>query len=354
MKRKSNGGVIAAIIAVVLAVVLVLVCGIGSSWFTNSDIATWFNSWGKGEQSELSEENDPVIEEGEGSLLPGHGATSVRSVSLQTMAVSNEISEGVTKQITATVEPADAENKAVDWSIEWIGDVSENISDYLIVTPVSDGSLTANVKCIKSFRGKGARVIATARDGGVSGTCLVSYEGEPSAFVINNVGSTATVQSNFKSSITVPVSLTNVFGDVGEDYLNDITVSSVSVTADVYTYDAEFDIYGYWEETSVTKNKYTLSQIKNLNNQSQFADDTFTANYSDGQITVTSSEYLNSESFAYGFTFSGSSGTYTGAIDHVENCVMTIKLECEGLTGTLIVNYRAGVNGVTLPSSISF
>ena len=69
MKRKSNGGVIAAIIAVVLAVVLVLVCGIGSSWFTNSDIATWFNSWGKGEQSELSEENDPVIEEGEGCYL---------------------------------------------------------------------------------------------------------------------------------------------------------------------------------------------------------------------------------------------------------------------------------------------
>ena len=292
--------------------------------------------------------------DGETPVVPDNNPDrSVQKVSFAAMSVSREISEGVTKQVTASIEPADAENKAVDWSIDWIGDISEDISQYLTISPASDGSLTCNVTCIKSFRGKAAKLTATARDGGVSGSCLVSYEGEPSAFVINNTGASATVQSNFKSTITVPVSLTNVFGDVGESFFDDITVSSVSVTADVFTYDAEFDIYGYWEPTPVVKNKYILSQIKNLNDEGMTAEDTFTATYSDGNITVKSSHYLNSDNFAYDFHFTGAGGTYTGSLDHVENCVMTIKLECNGLTGTLVVNYRTGVNGINVPS-VSF
>lgn len=40
MRRNLSSGVIAAIISTMLAVALILVCGIGSSWFTNSDVAT--------------------------------------------------------------------------------------------------------------------------------------------------------------------------------------------------------------------------------------------------------------------------------------------------------------------------
>ena len=92
---------------------------------------------------------------------------------------------------------------------------------------------------------------------------------------------------------------------------------------------------------------------KNLNDEGMTAEDTFTATSSDGNITVKSSHYLNSDNFAYDFHFTGAGGTYTGSLDHVENCVMTIKLECNGLTGTLVVNYRTGVNGINVPS-VSF
>ncbi len=47
MRKKSHGGVIGVIFAIILAAVLVLTCCIGSSWFTNTDIATWFNGWAR-------------------------------------------------------------------------------------------------------------------------------------------------------------------------------------------------------------------------------------------------------------------------------------------------------------------
>ena len=50
--RRSTKNTVLAIVAFVLVIAIVIACGIGSSWFTNSDIATWFNSWGKGEQPE--------------------------------------------------------------------------------------------------------------------------------------------------------------------------------------------------------------------------------------------------------------------------------------------------------------
>lgn len=36
-----------AFLALILTAVIVIACGVGSSWFTNGDIKTWFNSWGQ-------------------------------------------------------------------------------------------------------------------------------------------------------------------------------------------------------------------------------------------------------------------------------------------------------------------
>ncbi len=48
MKNKT----ISSILAVTFAVTLIIIAGIGSSWFTNPNITTWFNSWGKGKDEE--------------------------------------------------------------------------------------------------------------------------------------------------------------------------------------------------------------------------------------------------------------------------------------------------------------
>lgn len=72
------------------------------------------------------------------------------------------------QQLTATVTPSDANNKAVDWSISWKDASSswasgKTVTQYVTVTPISDGALTANVACLQAF-GEQVIVTVTSRD----------------------------------------------------------------------------------------------------------------------------------------------------------------------------------------------
>ena len=55
MTKKTLGGICAGLFAGILT----LTAGIGSSWFTNGNIGTWFNSWGKGNQEIKQPDNTP-------------------------------------------------------------------------------------------------------------------------------------------------------------------------------------------------------------------------------------------------------------------------------------------------------
>ena len=84
------------------------------------------------------------------------------------------------QQVTASVQPSDALNKEVDWSIAWANSSSswasgKTVTDYVTVTPTSDGALTANVSCLQAF-GEQIVVTATSRDNtSAKGTCTVDY-----------------------------------------------------------------------------------------------------------------------------------------------------------------------------------
>ena len=58
--------------------------------------------------------------------------------------------------LTATIEPAEADEKDVDWSIAWQNPSSawatgKDIAQYATVVPTSDGALTATVTCKQAF-----------------------------------------------------------------------------------------------------------------------------------------------------------------------------------------------------------
>src|SRR5574344_41694 len=73
----------------------------------------------------------------------------------------------VSKKITATVLPVDAPDKSVDCSIEWCTPIEgKAVTDYLTITPDSDGSLTATITAYKGLEGASAYVKATTRVGG--------------------------------------------------------------------------------------------------------------------------------------------------------------------------------------------
>ena len=82
--------------------------------------------------------------------------------------------------LTATVEPDYEGEKTFDWSVKFQSDSSswasgKTVTDYVTVTPTSDGANTATVECKQAF-GEKILVTCTSRDyAGLSATCTVSY-----------------------------------------------------------------------------------------------------------------------------------------------------------------------------------
>lgn len=82
--------------------------------------------------------------------------------------------------LTATITPDDASNKAVDWSVAFVNPSSawatgKTVTDYVTVTPTSDGALTANVECKQAF-GEQIVVTVVSRDNAeATATCTVDY-----------------------------------------------------------------------------------------------------------------------------------------------------------------------------------
>lgn len=82
--------------------------------------------------------------------------------------------------LTATITPADAANKAVDWTIAFKNASStwatgKTVTEYATVTPSADGALTAVVENVAAF-GEQIVVKATSRDNADAyATCTVEY-----------------------------------------------------------------------------------------------------------------------------------------------------------------------------------
>lgn len=186
-------------VAIILAAVIVVVCGIGSSvngeWFKNGNVYTWFNSWGQNGQSNPDENPDDGAEQpddippitGDGSAELENGEQNgVQLLSAKIPRVAYELN-GISPQadtaftLTATVGPDDAVNKVVDWSVTWENGESswangKEVTDYVTVTPTTDGAMTATATCMQAF---GEKVIITAqvRDGSddLKATCVANY-----------------------------------------------------------------------------------------------------------------------------------------------------------------------------------
>ena len=138
-------------------------------------------------------------------------------------------------RIEAYVVPENANNREVDFSVAWDEGAqrsAEPVTDYVTVTPESDGSRVATVACIKGFGDDIILMTVTTRDGGFQATCTVTFEGAPSSlkFMYNDTeyssSSEITVQANAEYS--VKLKLVGEFGEVGEKF-GDFEVVSVTM-----------------------------------------------------------------------------------------------------------------------------
>lgn len=133
---------------------------------------------------------------------------------IQSYAEDNGISTqaaSTVQRITATVSPADASYQVIDWSVAWKNPSStwasgKTVTNYVTVTPTSDGALTADVTCKQAF-GEKIEIKASLRGSSalVSNACVVDYVRKvvgASPRLYNGLSSSSLYYFNWNLSVT--------------------------------------------------------------------------------------------------------------------------------------------------------
>jgi len=256
-----------------------------------------------------------------------------------------------TYTITATVLPVTAQNKAVTWSVAW-GDASHagTVTDYVTVTPDSEGSTTATVACYQAFTGN-ILVTCTTVENGFQASCVVTYSGKPTTMSLSGLVSTGTnsygVSTN--STYNVTVNLNNAFGQVNSQY-NTLTCSLVG-TGSFQTAN-----YEYYNQTATHKWYDSSPATKNL---SELVSNFMTATISGNTITLTTKKsiegyYESSSKMDGGRTTSYTNKYYSGA----ENCTfkLIVTETVSGFSKEFVLNFDDTlVTGLSLsPTTLEF
>ena len=306
--------VVAVLLAIIMAASIVLGVGFGV-YGKNTD------DWFKPKQDSNQEQQDP---EQPGQPSEGEQVESTARVMLMSGATVAAEDGSVSKTLTATITPASAENKKVNWSVSWADDAAlkdKNISEYITVTPASDGALTATVTCKKAFRGSMAIVKVVTRDGGYTATCTVAYEGKPTSMSIN---SGASGKANYLGSNSYTVALENVFGDLGESFYNSISVKSYIWGGTYYGGDC----------TNGTWSNFGTLDISDLKNMEEY----ISVSYSNKKLTVSNIKSLIG---AYSSKAQSSQGEqYLGRVQKDVDMYVDVTLAANGVEKTIRVDFE--------------
>lgn len=184
------------------------------------------------------EQEQPNDEEDDGGAVIEEGESNGIKLMSAKISPENYDEYGISPmadtayQLTATITPENATNKAVDWTIAFVNAESEwatgkTVTDYVTVTPTADGALTANVECLQAF-GEQVRVTVTSRDNtSIKANATVDYTEKLSA-VKATFGSTV-LSNGMTKSFDLDAS-----GQAAETWKFDYTTSAHTI-ADEYT-----------------------------------------------------------------------------------------------------------------------
>ena len=282
--------------------------------------------------------------------------------------------QSVDVRIEAYVYPESAANKAVDFSVAW-GNApthgSEQVSNYLTVTPDSDGSTTATVSCKKSFGDDTIIITVTTREGGYTATCTVSFTGIASGIEITSSAATKKSTSErgeyyelgTSKTYTFNIGLTNAFNDAA----GNLSVTKIGGEGNMYFGNGSYNDGGYINFTDMVQKSI-----------GEFADDFITsATISGNTLTVkTGSKILENYYSSYGpdeyfitdiyydryvvemnddWSIKDSSDTFRNQnaqsnAQNIGSCCfyVTVKDSISGLTETVRLWLVSSVNGVAL------
>ena len=279
----------------------------------------------------------------------------VNTASVKLMAASPAVMTAatgvITQKITATVLPATATNKQVDWTVAWADSSNTaNVANYITVTPDSDGSTSATVTCKAAFTGN-IVITATTRQNGYKADCIVSYVGVPAniEIITNLTPASDGYHVAVGNTYTFGTELSNPFGEVGNAY----KTLEVSVQGVGQIKVASKEVY---VSSGNTKWYDDLAEIIDINSiASKFIDASIAT---DGTITVNVKKSIESYYASLERIDGGRTQYYTDCFrEYVTNCYFKIVLT-EPKSGVstsfnLVLDENA-VTGVSLASTEMF
>ena len=187
----------------------------------------------QGEEEETTPKDGAIISE------TAENGISLMSAKIMPMAYADSGVSALADTaytLTATVEPNYSGEKEFDWSIKFQNASSswangKTVTNYVTVTPTSDGANTATVECKQAF-GEKIIVTCTSRDyAGLSATCTVDYAQRITGMDVTLEGS-RTGNRDIPAGEEVTINFT-YYG--GTSSYNVYTVSATATYSDVYT-----------------------------------------------------------------------------------------------------------------------
>lgn len=264
--------------------------------------------------------------------------------------------------LTATIIPADVMNKAVDWSIAWVNGngtfaSGKTVTDYVTVTPTSDGALTANVVCKQAF-GEQIKVTATSRDNPtMKAECTVDYAQKVTDMSLS-FGDVSCVQDDYTLIDWVTGNAaTPKGGTVDFNY-----TTSTYTLAENFNISVDVDLYysqlGKSPFSSLNfKDKNFLSNITSaiVNNESVdvYFNETFFVNYLVGNVpnfVPIQGNNWNNNSVAKNFVRELFEGGYENSVD---SFYITITVTLDGTYSDFIYTTNLAVGSYTYVSYVT-
>lgn len=253
-----------------------------------------------------------------GNYMDGSTVYSLpKAMNFSLMALSANPA-GISVNVTANVEPATATNKAVDWSVMWADSRNtETVTDYVKVTPVSDGSTSATITCYKAFSGD-ILVVVTTREGGYTADCVVSFIGKPTSLTLTAVNANKVGDKyglGVGTTYDFNISLTNALDTVGDSYkdYNISVVATGDLTVGTYEHDPRGS--GTWYTTKAAK-------------LSDYADDIISCTVEGDILHVTITKSI--EGYYSSMVRNGTVRTYYDKVQSVDSeCYFTVYVNCK-------------------------
>lgn len=153
---------------------------------------------------------DVVDDEGN-EMVSGKVYAMAKTMSFSAPSMlSNTARAGIT--LEATVLPLTATNRKVDWSVSWLDSGSGNASDYITVTPQSDGSNIATVTCNKAFSSRIVITVTSRDNPDAKASCTVDYKKRLTSYNLSFFGTSKSVSPLGTASVSLSSSNQSVYG----------------------------------------------------------------------------------------------------------------------------------------------